>query len=240
MGNASMVPSSDVAAKSNRTTASALINAEQIIDYVMPIYYTKLPLLSHCKKKLIAGWKKISANKAEGFYKLKREHPEQVPCPTPMEFFANRIVIRLCEVHPVCNSMFKKSSLKQGTLILNMFTALIKEIDNPEAFNKYLKMLALSHIKIGVKATEFGIFGEALFWTLRAVLGDEDYDTVTHTAWIKFYSRILEGVVPIVLESEISHSTVTRELNVQRMMPVLATNAMIHEGINVDKTAAKA
>jgi|EP01040_Poterioochromonas_malhamensis_P014994 hypothetical protein len=154
MGNASMVPSSNVAAKSNRTTASALINAEQIIDYVMPIYYTKLPLLSHCKEKLIAGWKKISANKAEGFYKLKREHPEQVPCPTPMEFFANRIVIRLCEVHPVCNSMFKKSSVKQGTLFLNMFTALIKELDNPEAFRGHLKMLALSHIKMGIRATE--------------------------------------------------------------------------------------
>ena len=71
------------------------------------------------------------------------------------------------------------------------------------------------------------------------MLGEDDYDIICHTAWIKFYSRILEGVVPIVLESEISHSAVTRELNVQRMMPVLATNAMIHEGINVDKTAAK-
>ena len=68
------------------------------------------------------------------------------------------------------------------------------------------------------------------------MLGEDDYDITCHTAWIKFYSRILEGVVPIVLASEISHSAVTRELNVQRMMPVLATNAMIHEGINVDKT----
>ncbi len=156
MGNASLVPAASVDAisKSQKTARTAVVNAEQIIDYVMPIYYTKLPLLSHCKEKLIAGWKKISANKAEGFYKLKREHPEQVPCPTPMEFFANRIVIRLCEVHPVCNSMFKKSSVKQGTLFLNMFTALIKELDNPEAFRGHLKMLALSHIKMGIRATE--------------------------------------------------------------------------------------
>ncbi len=158
MGNASSVtPSAQFSSstKSNGTTMrTTVIDVEQIIDYVMPIYYTKLPLLPHCKEKLIEGWKKISANKAEGFYKLKAENPEQVPCPTPMVFFANRIVLRLCEVHPVCNSMFKKSSLKHGTLILNMFTALIKEIDNPEAFNKYLKMLALSHIKLGVRATE--------------------------------------------------------------------------------------
>ncbi len=156
MGNASVVPSIDTprSTKSTGTAATTTVSVEQIIDYVLPIYYTKLPLLPHCKEKLIAGWKKISANKAEGFYKLKAEHPEQVPCPNPMVFFANRLVMRLCEVHPVCNSMFKKSSLKQGTLILNMFSALIKEIDNPEAFNKYLKMLALSHIKLGVRATE--------------------------------------------------------------------------------------
>jgi hypothetical protein len=82
-----------------------------------------------------------------------------------------------------------------------------------------------------------GIFGEVLFWTLRLVLGEDDYDVICHTAWIKFYSRILEGVVPIVLEHEISHTAAARELNVQRMMPVLATNAMIHEGINANKTA---
>ncbi len=152
MGNASVVPSTKI--DSARTVTTVTANVEQIIDYVMPIYYTKLPLLPHCKEKLIEGWKKISANKAEGFYKLKAENPDQVPCPTPMVFFANRLVLRLCEVHPVCSSMFKKTSLKQGTLILNMFTALIKEIDNPEAFNKYLKMLALSHMKLGVRATE--------------------------------------------------------------------------------------
>lgn len=155
MGNAPMVPSNnELTMKSARTTRSTMIDAEQIIDYVMPIYYTKLPLLPHCKEKLIAGWKKISANKAEGFYKLKAEHPEQVPCPNPMEFFANRLVIRLCEVHPVCASMFKKSSLKQGTLFLNMFSALINELDNPEAFRGHLKMLAFSHVKMGIRATE--------------------------------------------------------------------------------------
>eukprot|EP00599_Poterioochromonas_sp_BG-1_P010764 CAMPEP_0173154946 /NCGR_PEP_ID=MMETSP1105-20130129/13790_1 /TAXON_ID=2985 /ORGANISM="Ochromonas sp., Strain BG-1" /LENGTH=221 /DNA_ID=CAMNT_0014071233 /DNA_START=125 /DNA_END=790 /DNA_ORIENTATION=- len=218
-----------------RTT---VMNVDQIIDYVMPIYYTKLPLLPHCKEKLIEGWKKISANKAEGFYKMKAEYPDQVPCPTPMVFFANRLVLRLCEVHPVCNSMFKKSSLKQGTLILNMFTALIKEIDNPEAFNKYLKMLALSHIKIGVKATEFGIFGEALFWALRAVLGPDDYDLITHTAWLKFYSRILDGVVPIVLAHEMAQSHMTKEFNAVISMPIMASVEMAKKGL-VDEDTVK-
>lgn len=152
MGNASLVPL--VAGASSKSNGTAKVGLDQVIDYVLPIYYTKLPLLPHCKEKLIAGWKKISANTAPGFYKLKREHPEQVPCPNPMEFFANRLVLRLCEVHPVCQSMFKKSSLKQGLLLLNMFSMLIRVLDNPEVFNKHLKMLALSHLKMGIRATE--------------------------------------------------------------------------------------
>ncbi len=161
MGNASLVPSVD-ASKCNGTARTVTISAEQVMDYVMPIYYTKLPLLPHCKEKLVEGWKKISANKAEGFYKLKAEHPDEIPCPTPMVFFANRIVMRLCEVHPVCNSMFKKSSLKQGTLFLNMFTALIKALDHPEEFTKTLRMLALSHIKMGIRATECKLYASHL------------------------------------------------------------------------------
>lgn len=234
MGNASIVPSS--AEASSKSNGTVLVGLDQVIEYVLPIYYTKLPLLPHCKEKLIAGWKKISANTAQGFYKLKREHPEQVPCTNPMEFFANRLVMRLCEVHPVCQSMFKKSSLKQGLLFLNMFSMLIQVLDNAELFNKHLKMLALTHLKMGIRATEFGIFGEALFWTLRAVLGDEDYDTVTHTAWIKFYSRMLDVIVPIVLEHEMSQAKVAREINVKRMMPIMATTELIQKGLVDDDT----
>eukprot|EP01039_Chlorochromonas_danica_P013660 gene13660-15845_t len=208
MGNASVVPSTKI--DSARTVTTVTANVEQIIDYVMPIYYTKLPLLPHCKEKLIEGWKKISANKAEGFYKLKAENPEQVPCPTPMVFFANRIVLRLCEVHPVCNSMFKKSSLKHGTLILNMFTALIKEIDNPEAFNNISN------------------------WVFEQL----NLESLEKFSWIKFYSRVLDVVVPIVLAHEISQSHVAKEFNVKRMMPIMATSEMAQRGL-IEETTTK-
>lgn len=53
--------------------------------------------------------------------------------------------------------------------------------------------LPLSHISQSLCVVRLvGIFGEVLFWTLRVVLGSEDYDFVTHTAWIKFYSRVLD------------------------------------------------
>ncbi len=78
-----------------------------------------------------------------------------------------------------------------------------------------------------------------LFWTLRVVLGNEDYDLINHTAWIKFYSRILDGVVPIVLAHELSQSHAAREFNVKRMMPVMATTEMAAKGLVEEEEVTK-
>jgi hypothetical protein len=67
------------------------------------------------------------------------------------------------------------------------------------------------------------------------VLGPDDYDLITHTAWIKFYSRVLDVVVPIVLAHEISQSHVAREFNVKRMMPIMATTEMAKQGLAEDE-----
>ncbi len=77
-----------------------------------------------------------------------------------------------------------------------------------------------------------------LFWTLRTVLGSEDYDLITHTAWIKFYSRMLDVIVPIVLEHEISSSHSPREFNPKVMMPNITTVEMAKRGL-VDEETTK-
>ena len=92
--------------------------------------------------------------------------------------------------------------------------------------------LPLSHISQSLCVVRLvGIFGEVLFWTLRVVLGSEDYDFVTHTAWIKFYSRVLDGIVPIVLTHELSQSHAVKEFNVKRMMPIMTSTEMAQKGL---------
>ncbi len=68
------------------------------------------------------------------------------------------------------------------------------------------------------------------------MLGPDDYDLITHTAWIKFYSRVLDGIVPIVLAHEMSRSHVAKEFNVKRMMPIMATTEMAKQGLTEDET----
>ena len=49
-----------------------------------------------------------------------------------------------------------------------MFTIL----DHEEQFQTRLTELAESHCRRGVKSTEYAIFGEVIFWTLKTCLGE--------------------------------------------------------------------
>ncbi len=75
-----------------------------------------------------------------------------------------------------------------------------------------------------------------MFWTLRTVLGSEDYDLIMHTAWIKFYSRMLDVIVPIVLEHEMTSSHAKKEFNPKIMMPHITTVEMAKQGLVDEET----
>jgi hemoglobin-like flavoprotein len=163
-----------------------------------------------------------------------------------MEYWANRFIKRLVEIHPTCQSMFSKTSAKQGRLLMNMISLLIEEVEeeSQEKFKKTLQTLAHCHNRVGVRAAECkpiivsscslyafvldSIFGEVLFWTMRHTLGAEVYDASTHTAWVKLYSRMLDIIIPVVVEYEKSNRVVIRELQSKRLAPILqVSNTML-------------
>lgn len=129
---------------------------EEVIAFVMPIYYSKVPLLPEEKDKAIKAWKYISTGQSPEFFRLKKEDPNNVPCKSPMEFFGNQFYRRLLEVHPTCRGLFTKSTMKQGQLLLRMISFALSELDeNDDAkFLKTFQNLASCHNKIGVKAVE--------------------------------------------------------------------------------------
>lgn len=72
------------------------------------------------------------------------------------------------------------------------------------------------------------IFGEVLFWTLRHTLGQEVYDAGTHTAWVKLYSRMLDIIIPIVVEYEQANYEAIQRVQCKRLQPILQiSNTMI-------------
>lgn len=70
-----------------------------------------------------------------------------------------------------------------------------------------------------------GIFGEVLFWTIKLTVGKTNYDTVTHTAWVKIYSKMLSIILPISVKYELQHKETVRQSDVKRMRSFVTTNS---------------
>lgn len=210
--------------------AAALGNKteEEVKYFLMPVYYTTAHLLPHEKEIAVKAWKEIANARAKEFWRVKNLNPDAVTCKTPMEYFGNQFFLRLFDTHPTCRSLFAKGSMKEGQALLRMMSFIVSEIDNEEKLEKNLTTLAHSHNKMGVKAVEYGLFGEVLFATLKKCLGEE-YDQATHAAWIKIYSRILSVVVPIVVHYEITHKPEVAEKAHKRMEVVLGAHVTSRE-----------
>jgi hypothetical protein len=113
-------------------------------------YYTNIGLFPHKKDKAIKAWKLISNGQSPEFFQLKNADPT-LPCKTCMEFFGNQFYRRLLEVNLTVKSMFTKTTMKQGTLLLNMISFTVSELENEEKFTKRMQNLAHSHKKVGVE-----------------------------------------------------------------------------------------
>lgn len=131
-------------------------NVEMLVQFMYPIYYNREVLTPLEKEKAIHSFRLISTNQAEEFYRLKQEDPGKVTCASPMEFFGNRFYKRLLEIHPTCQPLFGKSTLKQGSLLFRMMTLVVSDLEAPdeEKFKKTFEAIAHSHNRIGVRSAE--------------------------------------------------------------------------------------
>ena len=65
----------------------------------------------------------------------------------------------------------------QGRFFQALIGFIFTAISAQRAYTKRLKLIALSHCRKGVKAVEYGIIGEVMFWSLKTCLEDL-YDKV--------------------------------------------------------------
>lgn len=176
---------------------------EEIVEFVMPLYYTKAALTPEEVDAAGKVWKMVVNNRSAHFDKMKQNDPTIVHA-NVMEYFYEVFYTRQFDVHPTCKSLFKRPINKQGSFLLRIISLLLAEIEDTEKFHNTLVNLTQLHNKIGVKAVEYGISGEILFYTLRKVLGDV-YTPIAHRAWIKIYSRILDHIIPCAVKFEVDN-----------------------------------
>lgn len=96
----------------------------------------------------------------------------------------------------------------QGKLLVRIVTMALAMVDNRAEFERSMERLAADHYEKGIKAVEYGIMGETLFWALRRALGPTVYDTATHSVWVRIYSEMLTIIVPKVIDFELSNGYV--------------------------------
>eukprot|EP00401_Gymnodinium_catenatum_P081185 CAMPEP_0117528724 /NCGR_PEP_ID=MMETSP0784-20121206/37461_1 /TAXON_ID=39447 /ORGANISM="" /LENGTH=131 /DNA_ID=CAMNT_0005325017 /DNA_START=314 /DNA_END=709 /DNA_ORIENTATION=- len=84
-----------------------------------------------------------------------------------------------------------------------MISLSLSEMQDVIKFEKTLVKLAEIHNERGVKAIEYGVVGEVLFWAIRNVVGSEAYTFEVHQAWVKLYSRMLKTMVPVAVAHEL-------------------------------------
>lgn len=96
--------------------------------------------------------------------------------------------------------MFKNPH-KQGFFLTELISFIFTSLDDPKNFEKRLIRLAISHSSKGIKAVEYGVIGEVLFWSLRQVLGTS-YSSDVHNSWIKIFSGMLKIIVPMAIKCE--------------------------------------
>ena len=105
--------------------------------------------------------------------------------------------------------MFREPA-SQGKFLVALFNFIFTVLDNQKKFNDRLMELAESHCKRGVKASEYAIIGEVMFWTLKKIL-QEGYSAKCHTAWMKIFSGMLSVIVPISISYELVSNTAQTE-----------------------------
>lgn len=126
---------------------------EDVIAFVMPIYYTKEPMLPGEIEAAVTIWKLIINDRSKHFHELKNSTPgfTHTNC---TEYFYDLLYNRLFEVHPACRSLFRRPIHKQGSFLVRMISMMIAEWGDDAKWKKSIENMTHIHNKLGIKAIE--------------------------------------------------------------------------------------
>eukprot|EP01038_Epipyxis_sp_PR26KG_P005052 gene5052-7053_t len=202
----------------------------QIVRVMMPVYFTAEEV-NHTEHEICNNsWQMILNDTSPEFLVKKQNlNPEQFPYSSSITFFYDSFYARLFDIHPMSRGLFKNGIKSQGKFLVKMITLSLSELNDFEKFEKTLVKLAEIHNERGVKAIEYGIVGEVLFWALRNCLGDSVYTPECHFGWTKIYSRMLRTMVPVAVAHELNDNST----NQNRRLDELNNSEGFHNALSV-------
>mmetsp|Transcript_14090 Transcript_14090/g.23440 ORF Transcript_14090/g.23440 Transcript_14090/m.23440 type:complete len:339 (+) Transcript_14090:50-1066(+) len=204
-------------------------NIEEIVYLMFPVYYDAECVNSEGVEKVREGWKMILRNTAPG-YVYRRDSEDGFGCSSSIEYFYKLFYGRLFDIHPAAEDLFKNAQ-SQGKFLVEMVSLSMSELADPLQYKKTLTRLADIHNKRGVKAIEYGVVGEVLFWSIRECLGAELYNFETHGIWVKLYSRMLKTMVPLAVAAEMKDASANQDRRM--LVSTISLSAMEEQSVHV-------
>lgn len=176
---------------------------EECFQVVMPVYYTEVAPTPHEIDLALTSFNHIRDDTSTRYIEMRKDPNFRFD--SCLKWFYHKFYERLFDVQPQTRVMFSKISPHQGHGLAMMITLSLRQLKNPPDFRESMIALARRHFERSVKAIEYGIFGDVLFWTLYHVLPPEAFDGETERAWVKIYSAMLTLIVPAALKCELEH-----------------------------------
>lgn len=170
-----------------------------VVKIMLPVYFTREAITEDEIVIARRKWNLIVNDESQHFHKMKGLNGCEVN--SCMSLFYDTFYRRLFDIHPECKPMFRSGLKSQGKFLVKMITMTLQLANQDEQFTEVMTKLAQVHNARGVKAIEYGIVGEVLFYSLKACLGPE-YDHPTHKAWVKIFSQMLMAIVPVAVTFE--------------------------------------
>jgi hemoglobin-like flavoprotein len=121
--------------------------------------------------------------------------------PSCRVWFYNIFYERLFDIHPLCKPLFTNGVDSIGTFLVKMISMSLNQCEDKPKFHKAMVDLAERHCERGVKAVEYGIIGDVLFYTLEITAGAL-YTPPVEACWKKVYSSMLAIIVPLAVSYE--------------------------------------
>jgi hemoglobin-like flavoprotein len=109
---------------------------------------------------------------------------------------------RLFDVNPESRKLFTGDMAGQGRMLVKVVSSVVGAVKEPEKVREEMKTLAIRHYHYGVRAIQYGMLGDVLFYALEQVLG-AGYTAAHHIAWTRAYCNVLSILVPTAVAIEI-------------------------------------
>ncbi len=117
------------------------------------------------------------------------------------EKVAQLFYARLFEIAPDVRPFFKNDMQAQGRKLMTTLALITGALRSIDTVLPAIKLMAVNHVKYGVRPVHYRVVGEALMWTLEQGLG-KDFTPATRAAWEATYALLSETMIAAAYGAE--------------------------------------